>query len=308
MDRLPELLADMKKHSIQKNLITYSTMLKGYCQMGEIQKGFAIFDQMKQEISQKPDEIMYNSLLDGCAQMNLVEEGLSLVQQMEREGVAPSNFTLSLVVKLMSRARKLDRAFSLVEEISGRHRLRLNVHVYTNLMQACVSNRQTQRAMSTFEEMLRMGVRPEGRTYAVLVRASLAVRDHNQAVGLLRTALGLRSTLPVAEKSKVSMTCNIDSSLLNEALHVIADKGLAQELGVPLIADIRRSAPHVHLDATIQRKVMAAGVEQETGNRLPLLDDRTAQSGSNRGQWRAGGPPRREQRPVATGAGAPWRR
>lgn len=289
MDRLTELLADMKRHGIACNLITYSTMLKGYCQMGDIQKGFAIFEQMKQEIDQKPDEIMYNSLLDGCAQMNLVEEGLGLVRQMEKEGVAPSNFTLSLVVKLMSRARRADRAFSLVEEISQRHRIRLNVHVYTNLMQACISNRQTNRAIGTFEDMLRQGVRPEGRTYAVLIRASLSTGDCHQAVALLRAALGLRGALPAAANSTVSAVCNnIDNAVLNEALKTMADKGLAQELAVPLVSDIRRFAPHVHLDSGVQRKVMAAGVEQETGLRLPIQADQEQQASGARNYGRGG--------------------
>jgi len=307
MDRLPELLADMEKHSVQKNLITYSTMLKGYCQMGDIQKGFAILEQMQQDINQKPDEIMYNSLLDGCAQMGLMDEGLRLVQRMEREGVTPSNFTLSLVVKLMSRARKLDRAFNLVQEISARHRYRINVHVYTNLMQACISNRQMQRAMTTFEDMLRAGVRPEGRTYAVLIRANLSAGDHHQAVALLRAGLGLRHSLVAVDSAKAATTCNIDSSLVNETLSVLADKGMAQELAVPLISDIRRCATHVHLDANMQRKVMALGVEKETGNRLPILNDQQPlSSAASRAPWRTGGP--RRERPGDASAVAPRRR
>merc|ERR1719161_1051729 len=97
---------------------------------------------MKKDAHLKPDEIMYNSLMDGCAQNNLVEDGLQLLEEMQREGVPPSNFTLSILVKLMSRARKLDQAFSLVERITKQYNFRPNVHVYTNLIQACVSNQQ----------------------------------------------------------------------------------------------------------------------------------------------------------------------
>merc|ERR1719453_1783435 len=100
---------DMKAQRVKPNLITYSTMLKGHCQNGDIQTGFQILEQMKKDTRLKPDEIMYNSLLDGCAQNNLVEDGLKLLEEMQAEGVAPSNFTLSIVVKLMNRARKLDQ-------------------------------------------------------------------------------------------------------------------------------------------------------------------------------------------------------
>merc|ERR1719498_1018278 len=112
---------------------------------------------------------MYNSLLDGCAQNNLVDEGLRLLEEMQSEGVSPSNFTLSILVKLMNRARRLDRAFALVEEITKKYHFRPNVHVYTNLVQACVSNQQLARGMTILEQMIKERVAPDSRTYSILV-------------------------------------------------------------------------------------------------------------------------------------------
>merc|ERR1719181_1037722 len=103
----------MERHCIRPNIITYSTMLKGHCQIGDIQTGFTILERMKKHARLKPDEIMYNSLLDGCAQHNLVEEGLRLLEVMQKDGVTPSNFTLSIMVKLLNRARKVEQAFEL---------------------------------------------------------------------------------------------------------------------------------------------------------------------------------------------------
>merc|ERR1719174_1341516 len=96
-----------------------------------------------------------------CARNNLVDEGLRLLEEMQNEGVAPSNFTLSLLVKLMNRARRLDRAFSIVEEISKKYRFHPNVHVYTNLIQGCASNQQLARGMSVLEQMIQERIVPE---------------------------------------------------------------------------------------------------------------------------------------------------
>merc|ERR1719353_2597025 len=174
MEHLPKILANMKENNAAPNVITYSTMLKGHCQNGNIQGGFAILEQMKKDTRMKPDEIMYNSLLDGCAQNNLVDEGLRLLEEMQNEGVAPSNFTLSLLVKLLNRARRLDRAFSIVEEISKKYRFHPNVHVYTNLIQACASNQQLHRGMNVLEQMIKERVAPDSRTYSILVRTSIS--------------------------------------------------------------------------------------------------------------------------------------
>jgi pentatricopeptide repeat protein len=233
-------------------------MLKGHCQNGDIQTGFLILEQMKKDARLKPDEIMYNSLLDGCAQNNLVDEGLRLLEEMQEEGVQPSNFTLSILVKLMNRARKLDQAFTIVESITKKYHFRANVHVYTNLVQACISNQQLPRGVSLLEQMVKERIVPDTRTYAILVRASISKNLLEQAVGLLRGAMGLQGA-PPALTQHVAVCPNLDYALVNEALVGLAEKGRSEDLAVPLMADIRQST-RVRIDATTQRKVMSSTI------------------------------------------------
>merc|ERR1719355_291732 len=135
----------MKTHHVQPNVVTYSTIIKGHCQAGNVQLGFSVLKEMHYDTYLKPDEIMYNSLLDGCAQNNLFDEGHDLLKEMLKEGVAPSNFTLSIMVKMLNRARKVEEAFNLVKDITQQYRFKPNLHVYTNLIQACIGNRQLSR-------------------------------------------------------------------------------------------------------------------------------------------------------------------
>jgi len=263
MDRVPAIFEDMQAHYIKPNLITYSTMVKGHCQAGDIQRGFEILEQMQKDAKLKPDEIMYNSLLDGCAQNNLVEEGLGLLARMQSEGVPPSNFTLSLLVKLMNRARKLDNAFSLVEDLSRKHRIRPNVHVYTNLIQACIANRHLARGMATFEQMIKERVQPDNRTYTILVRASIQQGLYEQASGLVRAALGLSGALPLPGDKAVARIPILDAGLVSEMLQSLTDKGRVHDVAVPLLSDIKQQKPSFRIDAAVQRQVMSAGMAGE---------------------------------------------
>merc|ERR1719316_2551828 len=86
IDCIPDLVADMKKRGLMPNLITYSTVLKGYCLRGDISAAFSVMDEMRRDTKLKPDEIMYNTLLDGCAQASLHEEGMKLLERMQLEG------------------------------------------------------------------------------------------------------------------------------------------------------------------------------------------------------------------------------
>lgn len=264
MEHVATVIQDMKTHHIKPNVITYSTMLKGHCQNGDIQMGFTILEQMRNDARLKPDEIMYNSLLDGCAQNNLVDEGLRLLDEMQKEGVQPSNFTLSILVKLMNRARRLDNAFSLVEDITRKYHFRPNVHVYTNLVQACISNQQLPRGMSVLEQMIREHIQPDNRTYTILIRSSLSKNQFEQAVGLLRGALGLQNALPFLQKS-IATCPNLDYATVNEALTGLAEKGHAQDLAVPLLSDIRQDKPRVRVDTATQRKVMSSSMAEASG-------------------------------------------
>eukprot|EP00747_Dinoflagellata_sp_TGD_P165325 gnl/TRDRNA2_/TRDRNA2_186447_c0_seq1.p1 gnl/TRDRNA2_/TRDRNA2_186447_c0~~gnl/TRDRNA2_/TRDRNA2_186447_c0_seq1.p1 ORF type:complete len:231 (-),score=42.01 gnl/TRDRNA2_/TRDRNA2_186447_c0_seq1:58-750(-) len=202
---------------------------------------------------------MYNSLLDGCAQNNLVEEGLNLLDEMQASGVIPSNFTLSILVKLMNRSRKLEQAFSIVEQVTTKFRFKPNTHVYNNLMQACISNKNLQRAMSTFETMLSERVHPDARTYTVLARGCISSHQCQQACGLIRGALALPGALsPIAHNQSLAAVPSLESSFICEILCALADRGHGQDLAVPLLAEIKQSRPRVRIDATTAHRLMTS--------------------------------------------------
>ena len=81
--------------------------------------------------------------------------------------VRPSNFTLSILVKLLGRSRRLNQAFTTVEETCKRFDLQANIHVYTCLLYACFQNRQLPRALKLHDSMItEAGVEPDAKTYA----------------------------------------------------------------------------------------------------------------------------------------------
>jgi len=268
MERVAEVLNNMQQAGIAPNIITYSTMIKGHCQAGELQKAFGLLEKMRRDTNLKPDEIMYNSLIDGCSQNNLVDEGLRLFQQMQDEGVRPSNFTLSAVVKLMSRARRLDRAYDLVHETAGKYRIRPNVHVHTNLIQACIAARQLSRALSGLERMVEDRVQPNERTYAILLRACISSGLFETTVGLLRAALGLNWAPPALARKEA--ICSLEPGLLNQTLSVLADGCQNPEMLMDLLADIKQCKPNIRISASTQHKVTMGGVGRvSTARPLP---------------------------------------
>merc|ERR1719343_1610539 len=137
-------------------------MIKCYCCGTEnhMSKAFELLEQLKTK-SLKPDEVIYNTLLDGCARFWQWERGLAVVREMQEVGVPPSNFTLSVLVKLANRCRRPREAFSLTEGLATKYNIRLNIHVYNNLINACTLCADMPESFKLLERLLNERVRPD---------------------------------------------------------------------------------------------------------------------------------------------------
>jgi len=264
MQHIPELLRSMTSQGIEPNLITYSAILKGYCQENRLDEAFELMEGMVQTTKFKPDEIMYNTLLDGCARQGLYERGMPLLGRMEAAGINPSNFTLSVLVKLCSRAKRLERAFEIAQDISSNYRFKLNVHVYSNLIQACIQNKDLRRGFGVFEELIQAGIRPDLRSYSLLLRACLSCGEAQDAAGLLRAAAGLRGVHPRLmgfAANALQPQGTLPSALISEVIEGIAGPQCRDErLAVALLKDLR-TKPYIKVDPKLQMRLttQAAG-------------------------------------------------
>merc|ERR1719476_1081802 len=190
------MVEEMVSQGVAPNRVTYSAILKGYCVSNQLDGAFKVMELMKQSPHTMPDELAYNTLLDGFARQGLYDQGMELFREMEAEGVRPSNFTLSVLVKLANRARQFDQGFKVCEEVQQKYGVQLNAHVYANLIQGCVHSKKCEQALKILETMLAAGVRPLPRCYQLLITGHLDAKQPEMAVELVRTALGHSTNLP----------------------------------------------------------------------------------------------------------------
>merc|ERR1719428_1014892 len=161
---------------------------------------------------------MYNSLLDGCAKHQQVEEALKLLKEMEAtDKVKPSNYTLSILVKLLGRARRLNQAFEVLEDISSRHGFRPNVQVYTCLMQACMFNKKLDRALALHDTMAKAGCSPDERLYVALVRGCLHLAPR-KAADVIRAAFQLSGGALAVSSGRAA---GVDENTVEEVYKVL---------------------------------------------------------------------------------------
>mmetsp|Transcript_69333 Transcript_69333/g.180607 ORF Transcript_69333/g.180607 Transcript_69333/m.180607 type:complete len:801 (+) Transcript_69333:92-2494(+) len=242
MSRVPALMEEMASSDIQAGAVTYSTMMKGYVQENRVDKAFELMDEMKLSKDIKPDEIAYNTLLDGCARQCLFERGMQVLSDMQDNGIQPSNFTLSVLVKLANRSRRLDQAFELCDRVSRKHCLRPNIHVFNNLMQACTAHKDHDRALQVLARAAEEGVRPDARTYGILLRGCAVAGDLTRVADLVRAAYGLRGGAVAAaccgeDAAALQVRGGLPFELLSEAFAGL--RGQQEDVALELLRELR---------------------------------------------------------------------
>lgn len=262
MVRVQPLMEDMARQNIEPNLVTYSTIIKGYCTEGRMNQAFELFETMKKAKGLQPDEIAFNTLIDGCGKRGLYEQGMRVLEEMLAAGIRPSAFTLTVLAKLASRGNRPEKAFELVEELSQKYNVKLNSHVFANLVQAALSTGATGRAVEVLQRMGRERVRPDARTYNLMIGAFLQAGKLPEAAGLIRVACGVNGELPASLRglASASRDLRLKGGLPQEALksfmEAILGHGGAEHLAVQLCKDLR-ATPGLHLDPRVSRVVAA---------------------------------------------------
>jgi pentatricopeptide repeat protein len=260
MQRVPGVLEDMQTASprVEPDIVTYSTIVKGYCMSGDVDKGFELLKAMQEDGKYTPDEVMFNSLLDGCAKQHRLDDALKLLDDMKGSDVSPSNYTLSILVKLLGRSRRLNQAFAMVDRISKEYGFRPNIQVYTCLIQACFNNRQHGKALTLHDEIV-AHCRPDEKTYTALVKGCLQAGAVDKAVAMVRCAYHVQSqSIPQSSGAPPG----IESRCLDE---VIAKLGKDSQEAKDLLADVSKqksnisAPPRRTIVTTNQRRVGGIG-------------------------------------------------
>lgn len=241
--KVPEIIAHMTSADppVQPDIITFSTIVKGYCNSGQLDKSLALVEAMRQSFGLRPDEVMYNSLLDGCAKEQRLEDALKLLDEMRTARVAPSNYTLSIATKILGRSKRLDQAFALVDSVCEEYRFRPNPPTYTCLMQACFNNRQLQRGLALHDKMLQSSdCSPDEKTYCVMVRGCLQAGNVKLAAEVVRCAYHLPGHSMMQTSGKPA---GIPEDLLHEVMSRLGTSEVSKALAADLIGTAVQTKP-----------------------------------------------------------------
>ena len=194
--------------------------------------------------------------------------------------MAPSNYTLSVIAKLANRSKKPKKAFEMVEQLRKEFGLKLNMHVYNNLIHAATCDSDMAKAQEVFATMLESRVRPDGRSYTLLLRFCISQKAQLAAMALLRAAMGLNQ-----DKDELTETSGEEglhpkllkvflrpcswaaaplrgnSALKDDVIHDVFDflsRSFENTHSLPkLLADVQKSMPSLRLPKSTTTRIFS---------------------------------------------------
>lgn len=90
---------------------------------------------------------------------------------MKKVNCEPDNFTYSTLIKgIKSEATDLNRAFDLLEELKTRETIAPDEILYNCLLDACISAKQLDRALTLFEDMKKSDCKPDEISYNTVIK------------------------------------------------------------------------------------------------------------------------------------------
>jgi pentatricopeptide repeat protein len=232
IDEMSELVEGMRKSGCRPDAITCSTIVKGYCVKGDLDKAFEVFRNMQAD-NMAVDSIVYNTVLDGCTRHNRMDLADLVLQDMEKFDIKPSNFTLGILVKMYGRRKQLDRAFQVLENFPRKYGIQPNAQVKTCLMCACLSNNNLQKAYEVFEQIKKCGNGADAKAYGALIQGNVKRGYLHEAVLLIEEACGLGQARGLAPGQ------NLEAGDLEQVWRTLAQKGMMEKVGVPLLERLR---------------------------------------------------------------------
>ena len=101
--RARQLVQEMRKFG-SPDLVTYNTLLKGYCQKGDLQAAKQLVAEFAREGLQ-PNDVSFNCLFNTAVGAGNFGEAWALTDSMEQHGVKADQYTMSILLKIAKRSQ-----------------------------------------------------------------------------------------------------------------------------------------------------------------------------------------------------------
>ncbi|OIT33538.1 PREDICTED: putative pentatricopeptide repeat-containing protein At5g06400, mitochondrial [Nicotiana attenuata] len=159
---------EMKGSGCKPTDSTYKAVITSLCQKKgrRIDEAVKVFQEMIQ-VGCSPDKELIEAYLGCLCELGKLRDARSCTESLQKLGFS-TPLTYSLYIRALCRARRLEEALALVNEVDDEQHV-LNQYVYGSLVHGLLQKGQLEEALARIESMKHVGIHPTVHVYTSLI-------------------------------------------------------------------------------------------------------------------------------------------
>ncbi|CAL1372569.1 unnamed protein product [Linum trigynum] len=219
LEKVEELFNELpKKLEIQPDVVSYNTLMKAYCEMGSLESGVKLLDEMESK-GLVPNLITYNILLNGLYANEKLEDGDRVWEKMVGKEVSPDIRTYNAKLLGLSSTKRTTEAVGLLEEMKNKE-IKPDAISFSVLIKGFIKEGNLEEVKRVYGEMQEAGFKPDKFGFSKLVPFACEKGDMGFASELAKDVFKAKRLLEEVLLQQV-VDCLTKESKLKEAEEVV---------------------------------------------------------------------------------------
>ncbi|KAL6008928.1 hypothetical protein ACLOJK_022155 [Asimina triloba] len=201
------------KQMIDKDSVTYNTIIAALGMHGNASQAFSVFSQMEEERI-KPNKFTFIALLSACSHSGLVDIGRSTYNSMIHDyGIEPEMEHHSCMVDLLGRSGCFDEAWEFIKKMP----VEPDIDVLGSLLGACRVHKRVELA-KIIAKMI-FNKKPDDPGYYILLSNIYAADGRWEDALKVRTMIKEKGLTKKSGKSWIQVGCSVHSFNARDRSH-----------------------------------------------------------------------------------------
>jgi pentatricopeptide repeat domain-containing protein 1 len=196
--KLKQIYNDLKNLAMeseanpQPNLVTYSTVIKGYFKSNNISEAFSVYEFLKTN-NFKLDEVFFSIMIDSLVAAGECAKAETLFKEMQALNIKRSSVVYSILIKMyaknaQSKDSEMEKALGLIKLMKAEG-VKPSVISYTTLMQMFIRKKMIKQAICIFTEIKKEGLQPDQVCYNFIINGCTFNQNLESAIVFLLESL-----------------------------------------------------------------------------------------------------------------------
>lgn len=163
------LFREMENANVKPNVITYNSTISALQKGLQWEKALALFQEMKEK-NITPSVVSYGSVISACEKGQQWHQCLKFLDEMTEQNIGKNVVIFGAVMSCMEKCSRADLAFKILAQMKDEG-MNPNTIIFNTAILTCARSNLWEKGLQLFEEMKRVRVEQDIRTYNAVLEA-----------------------------------------------------------------------------------------------------------------------------------------